>query len=214
MTYDFSSMFSLYDTLNNVMYDYEEEGNENALRQFFHAATAVSPRSQPIGCFDVYEDSDAVLEFVRWFYATTPCSGIEDCTDALYLHLEQKIGFSEAEQIDLPTILRVLEAVDELFSLGKFCIYILITRAVCECMLHKVSVGTVCLPFGKQQFSTITLTFKRCRENKIRCLFYVTCTKRRFPGIFPFLVFHSLLAHNVLHCTHFTITHTHSNTPP
>ena len=119
MIYDFSSIYSLYDTLNNVMYDYEEEGNENALQQFFHAATAVSLRPQPIGCFDVYEESDAVLQFVRWFYATTPSSGVKDCTDALYLHLEEKIGFSEAEQIDISTIQRVLEAVDELFSFSQ-----------------------------------------------------------------------------------------------
>ncbi len=129
MTYDFSSMFSLYDTLNNVMYDYEEDGNENALQQFFHAATAVSPRSQPIGCFDVCEESDAVLEFVRRFYATTPCSGIDDCTDALYLQLEEKIGFSEAEQIDIPTIQRVLEAMDELFSFSR--------------MIHPISISII-----------------------------------------------------------------------
>lgn len=119
MTYDFSSIYNLHDTLNNVMNDYEEDGNENALRQFFHAATAVSPRPQPIGCFDVYEESDAVLEFIRWFYATTPSSGIEDCTEALYLHLEEKIGYSEAEQIDIPTIQRVLVILDELFSFSQ-----------------------------------------------------------------------------------------------
>lgn len=119
MTYDFSSMFSLCNTLHNVMYDYEEDGNEDALRQFFHAATAVSLSPQPIGCFDVYKESDAVLQFVRWFYATTPSTGIEDCTDALYLYLEEKINYSEAEQIDVPTIQSVLAIVDELFSFSQ-----------------------------------------------------------------------------------------------
>lgn len=119
MTYDFSSMFSLCDTLNNVMYNYEEEGNENALRQFFHAITGASPCPQSIGHFNVYEKSTAVLEFVRWFYASTSSSGIDDCTDALYLHLEEKIGFSEAEQIDIPTVQRVLAILDELFSFSQ-----------------------------------------------------------------------------------------------
>lgn len=119
MTYDFSSMFSLCNTLNNVMYDYEENGSVDALQQFFRAVTAVSPSPQHIGCFDAYEESNAVLEFARWFYATTPSSGIEDCTEALYLHLEEKIGYSEAEQIDVPTIQRVLAIVDELFSFSQ-----------------------------------------------------------------------------------------------
>lgn len=119
MTYDFSSMFSLCNTLNNVMYDYEENGHEDALQQFFRAVTAVPSRPLSTGCFDVYEGSNAVLEFIRWFYATTSSSGIDDCTDALYLHLEEKIGFSEAEQIDIPTVLRVLAIVDELFSFSQ-----------------------------------------------------------------------------------------------
>lgn len=119
MNYDFSSMFSLYDTLNNVMYDYEEDGNENALRQFFHAATAISLSPQSIDYFDVYKESDAVVQFVRWFYATTPSASINDSTDALYLHLEEKIDCSEAEQIDVPTIQRVLTIVDELFSFSQ-----------------------------------------------------------------------------------------------
>ena len=54
MTYNFSSMSSLYDTLNDVMYDYEEEGNENALEQFFHAVTEASSCPQTIGRFHIY----------------------------------------------------------------------------------------------------------------------------------------------------------------
>lgn len=119
MTYNFSSMSSLYDTLNDVMYDYEEEGNENALEQFFHAVTEASSCPQTIGRFHIYTKSDAVLEFVRWFYATTPSAGIDDCTDALYLHFEDKINYSTAEQIDIPTIQRVIEVADDLFFFSQ-----------------------------------------------------------------------------------------------
>ena len=149
MNYDFSSMFSLYDTLNNVMYDYEEIGNENALQQFFHAATAVSPRPQPIGFFDVCEESDAVLEFVRWFYAITPSTGIEGCTDVLYLHLEEKISFSEAEQIDIPIIQRVLEAVDELFSFSR--------------KIHPISISIIDAEMTERNGESIAVFGNHCR---------------------------------------------------
>ena len=98
------------------MYDYEEEGNSKAIRQFTLAAAKQMPCEHHIGNFKIYEDPCSVLEYVRWFYATTSSVSIEDCTEALYLHLDEKIDFSEAELIDLATIQRVLEVVDNLFS--------------------------------------------------------------------------------------------------
>lgn len=116
MKFDFSSMFSLCNTLNNVMYDYGEEGNSKAIRQFTLAAVKQMPCAHHIGKFKIYEEPSSVLEYVRWFYATIPSVSIVDCTETLYLHLDKKIDFSEAELIDLATIQRVLEVVDNLFS--------------------------------------------------------------------------------------------------
>lgn len=185
MTYDFSSMFSLCNTLNNVMYDYEENDNEDALRQFFHTVIEASPCPQSIGPFSVYEESDAVLEFIRWFYATAPSAGIEDCTDAIYLYLEEKINCSEAEQIDVPTIQRVLAIVDELFSFSQ--------------KIHPISISIVDAEMdGRNGESIATLDNHNCHGAIFLYRMWNNCDGKVTPS--------SVLLHELGHQLHFRLT--------
>ena len=117
MRFDFSNLCTLRDTLGQLMERYEED--EDAFQQFYDAVAKKSLRSHSIGSVPIYTGADAVLEYIRWFYATTPSVSLDDCTDALYLRLEDKISCSDGAQIDLPTICRVLAMVDELFSLSQ-----------------------------------------------------------------------------------------------
>ena len=117
MRFDFSNLCALRDTLGHLMERYEE--NENAFRQFYDAVAEKTLCPHSIGSVRIYDETDAVLEYIRWFYATTPSVSLDDCTDALYLHLEDKICCSDGAQIDLPTIRRVLAVVDDLFSFSQ-----------------------------------------------------------------------------------------------
>lgn len=117
MRFDFSNLCALRDTLSHLMERYEE--NENAFWQFYDAVAEKTLCPCPIGPVRIYDGTDAVLEYTRWFYATTPSVSLDDCTDALYLHLEDKISRSDGVQIDLPTVRRVLAMVDELFSFSQ-----------------------------------------------------------------------------------------------
>lgn len=117
MRFDFSNLCALRDTLSHLMERYEE--NENAFRQFYDAVAEKTLCPHSIGPIRIYDGRDAVLEYIRWFYATTPSVSPDDCTDALYLHLEDKISCSDRSQIDLPTIRRVLAVVDDLFSFSQ-----------------------------------------------------------------------------------------------
>lgn len=117
MRFDFSNLCTLRDTLGHLMEHYKED--ENAFRKFYDAVPEkpLCPRS--IGPVRIYDGTDAVLEYIRWFYATTLSVSLDDCTDAFYLHLEDKISCSDGAQIDLPTIRRVLAVVDDLFSFSQ-----------------------------------------------------------------------------------------------
>lgn len=117
MRFDFSNLCALRDTLGLLMERYEE--NENAFRQFYDAVAEKTLCPHSIGSVRIYDETDAVLEYIRWFYATTPSVSPDDCTDALYLHLEDKIRCSDGALIDLPTIRRVLAVVDDLFSFSQ-----------------------------------------------------------------------------------------------
>ena len=117
MRFDFSNLCALRDTLGHLMERYEED--EDAFQQFYDAVAKKSLRSHSIGSVPIYTGADAVLEYIRWFYATTPSVSLDDCTDALYLRLEDKISCSDGAQIDLPTICRVLAVVDDLFSFSQ-----------------------------------------------------------------------------------------------
>lgn len=117
MPFDFSNLCALRDTLGHLMERYEE--NENAFRQFYDAVAEKTLCPHSIGPICIYDGRDAVLEYIRWFYATTPSVSPDDCTDALYLLLEDKISCSDGAQIDLPTIRRVLAVVDDLFSFSQ-----------------------------------------------------------------------------------------------
>lgn len=117
MRFDFSNLCALRDTLGHLMERYEED--EKVFRQFYDAVTAKTLCPDSIGPVHIYDGTDAVLEYIRWFYATTPSVSLDDCTDALYLHLEDKIRCSDGAQIDLPTIRRVLAIVDELFCFSQ-----------------------------------------------------------------------------------------------
>ena len=117
MRFDFSNLCALRDTLSYLMERYEE--NENAFWQFYDAVAEKTLCPHSIGPIRIYNGSDAVLEYIRWFYATTPSVSLDDCTDALYLRLEDKISCSYGEQIDLPTICHVLTIVDDLFSFSQ-----------------------------------------------------------------------------------------------
>lgn len=117
MRFDFSNLCTLRDTLGQLMERYEE--NENAFRQFYDAVAEKTLCPHSIGPIRIYNGSDAVLEYIRWFYATTPSVSLDDCTYALYLHLEGKASCSDRSQIDLPTIRRVLVVVDDLFSFAQ-----------------------------------------------------------------------------------------------
>ena len=119
MTYDFENMLRLKSTLQAVMHDYEKNGNTKALQQFFDAATDITPVPSSTSFAHVYEAKNSVLQFLRWFYATIPSAGIDDCTDALYEHLCDRILSSETAMIDVPTINSVLEAIDQLFPFFK-----------------------------------------------------------------------------------------------
>ncbi len=63
----------------------------------------------------LYQEQDAVLHFIRWIYATTPCIDMDDCTDALAIHLEDYFCDSNAPMIDPAAVRRVLEVVDSIF---------------------------------------------------------------------------------------------------
>lgn len=117
MRFDFSNLCALRDTLGHLMERYEE--NENAFRQFYDAVAEKTLCPHFIGPIRIYDGRDAILEYIRWFYTTTPSVSPDDCTDALYLHLEEKIRCSDGEQIDPPTIRRVLAVVDNLFSFSQ-----------------------------------------------------------------------------------------------
>ena len=114
MRFDFTNLCVLRGTLGHLMERYEED--EKVFRQFYDAVAA---RPHSIGSVHIYDGMDSVLEYIRWFYATTPSVNLDDCTDALYLHLEDKISCSDGAQIDLPTIRRVLAIVDELFCFSQ-----------------------------------------------------------------------------------------------
>ena len=117
MRFDFSNLCTLRDTLRHLMGHYEED--EKVFRQFYDAVATKTLCPCPIGPVRIYDGTDAVLEYIRWFYATTPSVSLDDCTDALYLRLEDKISCSYGEQIDLPTICHVLTIVDDLFSFSQ-----------------------------------------------------------------------------------------------
>lgn len=117
MRFDFSNLCALRDTLGYLMERYKEDAN--AFRQFYDAVAEKTLCPHSIGPVRIYDGTDAVLEYIRWFYATTPSVSPDDCTDALYLHLEDKINCSDGEQIDLPTIRRVLAVIDGLFSFSQ-----------------------------------------------------------------------------------------------
>ena len=117
MRFDFSDLCALRDALGHLMERYEED--EDAFRQFYDAVAAKTLCPHFIGPIRIYDGRDAVLEYIRWFYATTPSVSLDDCTDALYLRLEDKISCSYGEQIDLPTICHVLTIVDDLFSFSQ-----------------------------------------------------------------------------------------------
>ena len=110
MTYNFENILCLKSTLQAVMCDYENNDNTNALQQFFDAATDITPVPSSTSFAHVYEAKNSVLQFVRWFYATIPSAGIDDCTDALYEHLCDRMFSSETTIIDVPTIHSVLDA--------------------------------------------------------------------------------------------------------
>ena len=120
MRFDFSNLCALRDTLGHLMERYEE--NENAFRQFYDAVAEKTLCPHFIGPIRIYDGRDAILEYIRWFYTTTPSVSPDDCTDALYLHLEEKIRCSDGEQIDPPTIRRVLAVVDNLSHSHRSCI--------------------------------------------------------------------------------------------
>lgn len=117
MRFDFSNLCTLRDTLGHLMERYEED--ENAFRRFYDTVAEKTLCPHSIGSVRIYGETDAVLEYIRWFYATTPSVSLDDCTDALFLHLEDKISCSDRSQIDLPTIRRVLAVVDDLFSFSQ-----------------------------------------------------------------------------------------------
>lgn len=117
MRFDFSNLCALRDTLGHLMERYEED--EKVFRQFYDAVAAKNLFPYSIGPTHIYDGTDAVLEYIRWFYATTPSVSLDDCTDALYLHLDDKIRCSDGAQIDVPTIRRVLAIVDELFCFSQ-----------------------------------------------------------------------------------------------
>lgn len=117
MRFDFSNLCTLRDTLGYLMERCEED--EDAFRQFYDAVAEKPLRPHSIGPIRIYDGTDAVLEYIRWFYATTPSVSLDDCTDAFYLHLEDKISCSDGAQIGLPTIRRVLAVVNDLFSFSQ-----------------------------------------------------------------------------------------------
>lgn len=119
MTYNFENILCLKSTLQAVMCDYENNDNTKALQQFFDAATDITPVPSSTSFARIYEGKDSVLQFIRWFYATIPSAGIDDCTDALYEHLCDRMFSSETTIIDVPTIHSVLDAIDQLFPFFK-----------------------------------------------------------------------------------------------
>ena len=119
MTYNFENILCLKSTLQAVMCDYENNDNTKALQQFFDAATDITPVPSSTSFARIYEGKDSVLQFIRWFYATIPSAGIDDCTDALYEHLCDRMFTSETTIIDVPTIHSVLDAIDQLFPFFK-----------------------------------------------------------------------------------------------
>ena len=132
MRFDFSNLCALRDTLSHLMERYEED--ENAFRQFYDAVAEKTLCPHSIGSIRTYNGSDAVLEYIRWFYATTPSTSLDDSTDALYLHLEDKASCSDREEIDYPTIHRVLAVVNNLFSFSQ--------------KLHPISISVVDAEMG------------------------------------------------------------------
>lgn len=141
MRFDFSNLCALRDTLGHLMERYEE--SENAFRQFYDAVAEKSLCHHSIGPVRIYDGTDAVLEYIRWFYATTPSVSLDDCTDALYLHLEDKISCSDGEEIDFPTIRRVLAVVDNLFSFSQ--------------KLHPISISIVAAEMDGRNGESIAL---------------------------------------------------------
>lgn len=114
MDYNFDSMTNLFFTLSDVMYEYEE-GNTDALQNFYKSAMEKEPIPAATDYADIYQEQDAVLHFIRWFYATTPCIDLDDCTDALAIHLEDNFCDSDAPMINLVNVQHVLEVVDSIF---------------------------------------------------------------------------------------------------
>lgn len=119
MTYNFENILCLKSTLQAVMCDYENNDNTKALQQFFDEAMEITPVPSSTSFARIYEGKDSVLQFIRWFYATIPSAGIDDCTDALYEHLCDRMFSSETTIIDVPTIHSVLDAIDQLFPFFK-----------------------------------------------------------------------------------------------
>ncbi|HIS59560.1 MAG TPA: hypothetical protein IAC17_03855 [Candidatus Faecousia faecipullorum] len=117
MRFDFSNLCILQKTLGYLSERYDED--ENAFQEFYDAISEENLCPYSIGPVRIYNGADAVLEYIHWFYATTPSVNLDDCTDALYLHLKDKSSSSDGAQIDIPTIQYVLRVVDDLFSFSQ-----------------------------------------------------------------------------------------------